>query len=55
MSRLFPSTFGIQGFVRISEMGATASEISPCIVVLWVQAVFYFITTCIIYGRTPNK
>ena len=55
VSWLFPSTFGIQGFVRISEMGATASEISPCIVVLWVQAVFYFITTCIIYGRTPNK
>ena len=55
VSWLFPSTFGIQGFVRLSEMGATAREIMPNIVALWVQALFYFITTCIIYGRTPNK
>ena len=55
VSWLFPSTFGIQGFVRLSEMGASLSDILPHVVALWVQALFYFITTCIIYGRTPNK
>lgn len=55
ISWLFPSTFGIQGFVRLSEMGATARDIMPCTAALWGQAVFYLITTCLIYGRTQNK
>lgn len=50
-----PSTFGIQGFVRMSEMGATAREVMPSIIALWGQAVFYFMTTCLIYGKTQNK
>ena len=55
VSWLFPSTFGIQGFVRLSEMGATAHDIIHHVAALWVQAIFYFITTCLIYGRTQNK
>ena len=55
VSWLFPSTFGIQGFVRLSEMGASLSDILPHVVALWAQALFYFLTTCIIYGRTPSR
>ena len=55
VSWLFPSTFGIQGFVRISEMGATAHDIMPSIGALWLQALCYFLTTCLIYCRTQRK
>ena len=55
VSWLFPSTFGSQGFVRLSEMGASLHDISRNIVALWVQAGFYFLTTCIIYGRTRSR
>ena len=55
VSWLFPSTFGIQGFVRLSEMGASAHDIMPLVGALWLQALLYFITTCLIYGRTQSK
>lgn len=46
---LFPSTPGIQGFIRINTMGATLSEVAAEYKTLWIQAGFYFITACIIY------
>lgn len=46
---LFPSTPGIQGFIRINSTGATLSEVANEYHLLWIQAGFYFITTCIIY------
>lgn len=48
-SWLFPSTFGINGFVRINNMGATLSDVLPEYHALWIQAGIYFITTCIVY------
>ena len=48
-SYIFPSTFGINGFVRINNMGATLSEISFEYQALWLQAGFYFLTTCFVY------
>lgn len=48
-SYLFPSTFGINGFVRINNMGATLSEIRFEYQALWLQAGFYFLTTCFVY------
>lgn len=50
-SYLFPSTFGINGFVRINNMGATLSEIAFEYRALWLQAGFYFLTTCFVYRR----
>ena len=50
-SWLFPSTFGINGYVRINTMGATLHDVLPIIRGLWIQAVVYFITTCIVYRR----
>lgn len=48
-SYIFPSTFGINGFVRINNMGATLSEVSMEYQALWLQAGFYFLTTCFVY------
>ncbi|WP_075558388.1 ABC transporter permease [Parabacteroides timonensis] len=46
---LFPSTPGIQGFIRINTSGATLSEVAHEYRTLWVQAGIYFITACMIY------
>lgn len=46
---LFPSTFGITGFVAINNMGAGLSEIAFQYKALWIQAGFYFLTTCLVY------
>lgn len=48
-SYIFPSTFGINGFVRINNMGASLNEITLEYKALWIQAGVYFITTCLVY------
>lgn len=45
----FPSTPGIQGFIRINTSGATLNEVAHEYRTLWVQAGIYFITACIVY------
>lgn len=54
-SYLFPSTFGIQGFIKTNTMGASASEIKFENVGLWMQTLIYFITTSILYYREIKK
>lgn len=49
VSYLFPSTFGINGFVRIESMGATLNEVKFEYQCLWIQTGIYFITTCLVY------
>ncbi|WP_321425644.1 ABC transporter permease [uncultured Bacteroides sp.] len=49
VSYIFPSTFGINGFVRINNMGATLNEVTREYQALWLQAGFYFLTTCWVY------
>lgn len=48
-SYIFPSTFGINGYVRINSMGATLQEVSFEYQALWLQTGIYFITTCLVY------
>ena len=50
-SWLFPSTFGINGFVRINNMGATLPEVLFEYRALWLQTGIYFLTTCMVYRR----
>lgn len=45
----FPSTPGIQGFIRINTSGATLNEVVHEYHTLWVQAGIYFITACLVY------
>ena len=51
ISWLFPSTFGVRGFIRINEMGGTLSDVMSEYRVLWLQALAYFILACVIYRR----
>lgn len=46
---LFPSTPGIQGFIRINTSGATLSEVAHEYHTLWIQAGAYFLTSCLVY------
>jgi len=42
----FPSTHGIQGFIRINSMGAHLSEVKFEYIMLWIQTGVYFLTSC---------
>ena len=44
LSQLFPSTPGVQGFVKISSMGATLAEVKQEYLLLWFQTAVYFAT-----------
>ena len=49
VSWLFPSTFGINGFIRINTMGATLPEVAVEYRALWFQTGIYFLTACLVY------
>ncbi len=49
VSFAFPSTVGINGFVRINNTGAWLGDVATEWHVLWAQAVVYFFTTCLVY------
>lgn len=51
VSWLFPSTFGIRGYVRIESMGATLSEVASECKALWLQATCYFFLACGVYSH----
>lgn len=49
ISLLIPSTFGVQGFLGISSMGATLQDVHTEHIALWVLAGCYFLSTCLVY------
>ena len=49
VSWLFPSTFGVRGFVRINEMGGTLGDVLPELRFLWLQTAVYFAAACLVY------
>jgi ABC-2 type transport system permease protein len=49
ISWLFPSTFGVRGFVRINIMGGSLSDILAEYQALWLQALVYFVLACLVY------
>lgn len=49
ISYAFPSSFGIHGFVAINNMGARLIDVRHDWNLLWVQAIIYFFTTCVVY------
>lgn len=55
VSWLFPSTFGIRGFLRVSSMGATLQDIQPEYEALWTQVLCYFFLTCLVYRYQINS
>lgn len=51
VANIFPSTFGMNGYVRIATMGCSISEIRTEYIALWVQVAVYFTTACLMYRR----
>ncbi len=49
LSWIFPSTHGIQGYIKINSMGANITEVKYEYVSLWIQTGLYFITTTLAY------
>ncbi len=47
-SYLFPATPGVQGYVKITSMGAQLYEVRHEYMTLWIQAAVYFITATVI-------
>ncbi len=48
-SYLIPSTFGIQGFLKLSTMGADLWQVKFEYIALWLQTLVFFITACFSY------
>lgn len=47
MSWMFPSTHGMEGFVRINSMGAHLGQVQFEYQMLWVETGVYFLTACL--------
>ena len=46
---LIPSTFGVEGFVKMSTGGSEIYEVKDAYLALWIQTGAYFVLTCLIY------
>ena len=55
VSWLFPSTFGMNGYVRLQGMGASLSDICYELRGLWIQTGVYFSIACWLYWRQVRK
>ena len=55
VSWLFPSTFGMNGYVRLQGMGASISDISAELWGLWIQSAVYFTIACLLYRRQIRR
>lgn len=51
VSWLFPSTFGMNGYVRITGMGASLDDVAFEYWGLWIQAIVYFLMAYLFYRR----
>jgi ABC-2 type transport system permease protein len=49
VSYLFPSTFGMNGYVHIASMGASLEDVAFSYHGLWIQTVAYFFMACLLY------
>lgn len=49
-SFFFPSTFGINAFIKLNSEGASLTQVGPEIMGLWVQTGFYFVFTWFAYS-----
>ena len=49
VSWLFPSTFGIRGYIRLNSMGASLQDVQQEYIILWIHALVYFVLACCVY------
>lgn len=52
---IFPSTFALNGYVRIHYMGANLSQVEPEFIGLWVQTLVYMVLAAIFYHLAAKK
>jgi len=52
---IFPSTQGVQGYIKINSMGADVQHASFEYISLWVQTALYFLTTSVAYRWQIKK
>ena len=52
---VFPSTWGLNAYVRISGMGASLGDVRHEIMILWIQAGVYFLLSCLFYMQEIRK
>ena len=52
---IFPSTTGVQGYIKINSMGASLHRVTFEYASLWVQTALYFATTCWAYRWQIRK
>ena len=52
---LFPSTFGVRGFVRLNSMGASLADVEHEYQMLWIQTTVYFFMPCLVYRYQINQ
>ncbi len=52
---LFPSTFGVRGFLKASSMGAPLNLLQAECLALWIQTAVYFALTLVVYKIQINK
>lgn len=50
---IFPSTHGVQGYIKINSMGASLRQVTPEYIALWIQAAFFFVTAC--FAMKPRR
>lgn len=55
VSYLMPSTFGMNGYVRIASCGASLADVSKELHGLTFQCAFYFLTSCLMYRREIRR
>jgi len=55
LGKIFPSTHGIEGFVKINNTGASLSVVQPEYIALWLLAVIYFFISCLLYWREIRR
>lgn len=55
VSWIFPSTFGMNGYVRLQGMGASLGDIAFELRGLWIQVGVYFCIACSLYLRQVRK
>lgn len=51
LSYAFPGTFGVNGFVRITEMGALLRDVRVELIALWVMVAVFFVIAWILYRK----
>ncbi len=55
ISYLFPSTFGIKGFIKINSTGAELNLISFEYIMLWLQTFIFLASTIFLYQKESKK